>query len=182
MTNLRIFDQAFKASWLERLKEQSDGWEELPRKYRIDNIILFGDTYPKKILKEIEDPFWRDVVKLCQLIQDKLYNTIMRAFNIPLWYKSGINISFRKEWFNKGYSKLSDILDLDGMLYHHEETLLRGLKIIFLEYERLRYDVLKLNLIQMNNDKNGPYLPYIYFKTGHEVRGCVRTNILKNTN
>ena len=97
-------------------------------------------------------------------------------------YKSGIKISFQKEWFNKGYSKLSDILDVDGMLYTHEETLLRGLKIFFLEYERLRYDVLKLNLIQMNNDKNGPYLPYIYFKMGHEVRGCARTNILKNTN
>ena len=133
MTNLQTFDQSLKSSWIKRIKEQTDGWEELPRKYQIDKIILFGNNYPTKILQNLEDPFWKNVVNACQLIQYKLYNDTLSAFNIPLWYNGDINISFRREWFKKGYTKLSDILDVEGVIYSRAEMSLRGLKINFLD-------------------------------------------------
>ena len=51
MTNLRTFDQSLKISWLRRLIDHSDGWEELPRKFNVNNIPLFGCNYPKVLLK-----------------------------------------------------------------------------------------------------------------------------------
>ena len=183
MTNLKLFDQSLKASWLKRLKDESDGWEELPRKYRIENILIFGDSYTKTLLKRIEDPFWKDVVKACQTIQSKSYDTGVRAFNMPLWYNSRISINFRKDWLNMGYHKLSDILDRDGKIMSLEECYKEGSILIFWSIKKLRYDISNLNLIHHNNVKLGPYLPYFLFKIGHDGKGCSKSyNLLLSTN
>ena len=101
---------------------------------------------------------------------------------MPLWYNSKISINFRKDWLNMGYYKLSDILDKDGKILCLEEMFQRGLKINFLEYEKLRYDISNINLIQQNNVKSGPHLPYFLFKTGHDGKGCSKTyNLLLST-
>ena len=183
MTNLKLFDQSLKVSWLKRLKDETDGWEELPRKYRVENILIFGDSYTKTLLKRIEEPFWKDVVKACQAIQVKIYDTGVRAFNMPLWYNSRISINFRKDWLKKGYYNLSDILDRDGKILILEEMLQRGLNINFLEYEKTEKDISNLNLIHHNNVKLGPYLPYLLFKIGHDEKECSKSyNLLLSTN
>ena len=46
MTNLQIFNNALKLSWLKRLNNPDDGWEQFPRHHNIHKIILFGDKYP----------------------------------------------------------------------------------------------------------------------------------------
>ena len=57
MTNLKTFDTALKVSWLKRLKNEYDGWEEFPRKFNIHKIILFGDRYHTQLLKYTKNKF-----------------------------------------------------------------------------------------------------------------------------
>ena len=120
MTNLKIFDQSLKISWLKRFKDHTDGWEEIPRKFNIHNIPIFSDKYPTLLRKSLNNQFWRDVVNACENLQNKINNIATKTYNIPLWYNSKINISFRKEWYKKGYLNLSDILDINGKLCKHE--------------------------------------------------------------
>ena len=49
LTNLRVFDTALKLSWLKRLLTQSKGWAEFPIKFRILDILKYGDNFPQKI-------------------------------------------------------------------------------------------------------------------------------------
>ena len=57
MTNIKTFDTALKISWLKRLKNEDDGWEEFPRIFNIHKIILFGDHYHVKLLKYTKTSF-----------------------------------------------------------------------------------------------------------------------------
>ena len=59
----------------------------------------------------------------------------------------------------------------------------KGLKLNFLEYERLRYDIAKLNLQQEENEMFGPYIPILLFKIDYNKKGCSQTyNLIINTN
>ena len=107
---------------------------------------------------------------LCKLFQTRMSNISTKAHNIPLWYNSKINISFRKEWFDKGYHNISDILDRDGALFKNEDMSSRGLKFNFLEYESLKVDISKLPMRHAKNNKLGPYLPYTLFKMGYNKK------------
>ena len=102
LTNLRVFDEALKISWLKRFKNEEDGLEEFPRKYNIQNIILFGNKYPEKIRKTIKNKFWENVITACQSMQNKLSTNNTWAFNIPLRYNSLINFEFRNKWYTQG--------------------------------------------------------------------------------
>ena len=60
---------------------------------------------------------------------------------------------------------------------------LKGLKLNFLEYERLRFDISKLNIHQENNKMFGPYIPILLLKTRFNMKGCSQTyNLMMNTN
>ena len=79
--------------------------------------------------------------------------------------------------------KLGDILNKEGNLFSNMEMTEKGLLMNFLDYERLRFDISNINFIDNKNDMYGPYLPYILFKTGYNVKGCAKTyNCLMNYN
>ena len=59
----------------------------------------------------------------------------------------------------------------------------RGLHIIFLEYEKLRYDTRKVFSNNKGCEMFGPYLPYILFKIGYNIKDCAKIyNLLMNFN
>ena len=183
MTNIKTFDTALKISWLKRLKNEDDGWEEFPRILNIHKIILFGDHYHMKLLKYTKNKFWRDVINASKMLLNSLSNIETKASNIPIWFNSGINIVYRKTWFQKGYVWESDILDLNGDLFLNEELLNRGLYLNFLDYERLKYDISRLNIRERSNINYGPHIPYILFKIGYQQKGCSNIyRILTNSN
>ena len=183
MTNLRTFDKALKISWIKRLNDQNSGWEHFPRKFNIHKIILFGDAYPHTLIQDIDNAFWKDVVIACVQLHEVIANKTNEAYNIPLWFNSKINLSFRASWYQNGYKKLSDILDEDGNILSNMNLNNRGLKINFLDYEKLRYDISKLILPQNRNNMAGPYLPIVLFEIGHNMKGCAKTyNLLMNFN
>ena len=94
-----------------------------------------------------------------------------------------MNLRFRGVWYQKGCRKVSDILDKEGIILSNRALTNKGLKIIFLDYERLRYDISKLTIPQERNDMFGPYLPAIFFEMGYNMKGCARSyNLLMNSN
>ena len=155
----------------------------IPRHYCIHKIILFGDKYPDTILKKINNPFWKDVAKACGIIQKKLNGECHNAYNIPLWFNSNINIGFRNDWYKKGYTKLSDILDIENHLLSHIDMQNRGLEINFIDYARLKYDIRNIDMKEERSLMSGPYLPLLLFRIGHNMKGCARTyNMMMNFN
>ena len=115
------------------------------------------------------------MVRASESFQKKIFGITLKTYNIPLWYNSKINITFRKEWFNKRYYTLIDVLDKNGNILKNEDLTRRGLILNFLEYEKIRFDISQIDKRQENPRKLGPYLPYIFFKMGHNVKGCART-------
>ena len=96
MTNLKSFDNAFIVSWLKRLKNEDDGWEEFPRTLNIHKIVPFGYRYHVHLLIYTKNKFWRDVINASKMLSDRLANVETNASNIPIWFNSGINIVYSK--------------------------------------------------------------------------------------
>ena len=175
MTNLHVFNRALKISWIKRLKNQEDGWEDFPRYFGIHKIIFFGDKFPNILIKKIDNPFWSDVAQACEFLLVKVNKENSMPYNIPLWFNSNLNIGFKREWFNKGYTKLSDILDTDGIIFSHTEMKERGLNLNFLEYEKLRFDIFGIKKPRGKNNMFGPYILQILLKIGYNIKGCANT-------
>ena len=175
MTNLRMFDKSLQISWIKRLKDQNDGWEFFPRYFNIHKIEIFGDIYPTTLANKINNPFWLDVSQACATFQSTIYNENNKAYNIPLWHNSGITLSFKKQWFDKGYTKISDIMNIEGQILTRDEMMDRGLNLNFLDYEKLRFDISNLNIKHGRNDMNGPYIPLTLTKIGYNGKGCSNT-------
>ena len=57
----------------------------------------------------------------------------------------------------------------------NEDLARKGLTLNFLEYERIRFDLSKIDKRQDTPLKMGPHLPYIFFKMGYNVKGCAKT-------
>ena len=183
MINLRIFDNALKISWIKRLKNQDDWWEKFPRHFNIHNIITFGDKYPTTLIKKIDNDFWKDVARSCALLQNKLNSMQNDAYNIPIWFNSGLQVNFKKTWYDKGYTKISDILDENGQLLSRNVMNEIGLSVNFLDYEKIRFDITNINMKAYNKRMYGPYIPPLLFAIGYNTKGCARTyNLLMNYN
>ena len=108
ITNLKVFNNSLKLSWLKRLKNSEDGWEQFPRQFNIHKIILYGDKYPNILLHNTYNPFWKDVILASLSLHLATKKTNIQAYNTPLWFNSDINKGFKREWFEKGYTKLND--------------------------------------------------------------------------
>ena len=157
--------------------------EQFPRHYKIHKIIIFGDKYPSSIIQKLDNPFWNDVVKSCITLYNRIKKENNNSYNIPLWFNNDININYKKDWFYRGYTSLRDILDNNGNLFTHRDMENRGLSINFLDYEKLRYDIHKLSSITKDCEMFGPYLPYILFTIGYNIKGCAKIyNLLMNCN
>ena len=96
------------------------------------------------------------------------------SYNTPLWVSSGLNLPFRKTWYQKGYLWVRDMLNEEGNLVLIKEMSEKELKINFLEYEKLKCETSNLNLRQRSNNQFGPYKPYTIL-IGYKVKGCSKT-------
>ena len=63
-------------------------------------------------------------------------------------------------------------MDINGDLLLNEELLNKGLYLNFLDYERLKYDISRLNIRNRANTNYGPHIPYVLFKMGYQQKGC----------
>ena len=177
MTNLRVFDASLKLSWLKRLNNQTKGWSEFPIHYRILDTLKYGDLFPKQVLDNIKNKFWKDMVRcIINLNKTLKFTKWIQIQNMPLWYNSALNIEYRKNWENKGYHILNDVLDNNGNLFTLEKMNENGINMNFLDYHKLNLSVKKLrNEEEIYTKLSGPYLPRIMFEIGTYGKGCSKT-------
>ena len=115
MTNIKIFDAALKLSGVKRLLTQTDGWAEFPRYFNIHNILRFGDEYAKHIYATSHNNFWKDIIKsMINLEKSFKISIFIHIQNMPIWHNSRLNFEYRKNWAEKGYYIVNDILNEGG--------------------------------------------------------------------
>ena len=177
MTNISTFDSALKLSWLKKFITQIEGWVEFPLAFNIQNIFEYGDRNTNNLQAEIKNKFWKDIILSARKLENVcIITNYIQIQNIPLWYNSQLNLGYRREWAEKGYFIIKDILNGLGYLMTKEELNERGLKIHFLDYESLKFNFDK---IVQNIDKTipiiGPHLPRPLFEIGLTQKGCSGT-------
>ena len=149
MMNLRIFDLSLKLSWFKSLMYQSYVWAEFPTQYRIMDTLKYGDLFPKEIIHNIKNKFWKDVVRGIMKLNETLkFNKPIQTQNMPLWHSSKLNIEYRKDWGNKAYYILNDLLDNNGKLLTNQNMTEKNININFLDYHKLQCSVKKLKWTQ----------------------------------
>ena len=177
MTNLKVFDSSLKLSWLRRIINQTEGWVEFPIEFNISNIFKYGDVYIINFTKRTKNKFWKDILLSVMDLQKKFeIKHFIQVQNTPLWYNSQLNLGYRKDWVEKGYYLVKDILDDFGELRTKRDLNENGIKLHFLDFESLKF---KVNELMHNIDKTdftiGPHLPRILFETGITQKGCSGT-------
>ena len=176
MTNLKIFDASLKISWFKRLTNQSLGWAKFPIQYGMNDILKYGDNFPKKILCTIKNKFWYDMVQsIIKLNKAMKYKNSLQLQNMPLWRNSVMNIEYRRKWENKGILIINDILNEEGEILTLEELKIKDLYMHFLDYSKLKFSIKKVLQIDGEYTKlHGPFLLRILFEVGVADKGCGR--------
>ena len=125
---------------------QSTGWADFPTQYRVVEILRHGDTFPKKIVENIHNHFWRDMVQsIIKLNETMKFKRINQIQNMPLLHNSLSNIECKRKWETQGISILSDILNDNGDLMKIIEMNAINLNIHFLDYLKLHNSIKILN-------------------------------------
>ena len=177
LTNLQKFDSALKISWMKRLLNQNEGWAIFPLKYGIGKILRYGDEYQEIVIANTSNKFWKDTAMAIKALYDTLqYNNTNQIYNTPIWYNSKIKLKNRREWDEKGFHLLSDILTEEGILLNERELRAGGLKINFLDYHKLdkKWKILTQGCI-LGKKKIGPQIPRLLFEIGLAPKGCNKT-------
>ena len=79
-----------------------------------DKILIFGDQWCDKILPNIHNNFWADVLDNWKILNGKpkneSFSDTLRTF---LWYNSEIskNTLYFPDWYRKGIHMIADIID-----------------------------------------------------------------------
>ena len=143
MINVNIFIKALKISWLRRIVKHSDSisWYTLS-KINILNLFSLGPGYVNEITKDIDNPFWKDILKnwhdFCNLVE---IETVQNVLDSPVWYNKNLINGYNFciwDWFKRGIRQVSDLYDEQGNLCSFETLKVRfGLKGTFLEYHSL---------------------------------------------
>ena len=175
MTNLKIFDLSLKISWVKRFSAQTEGWAEFPNSMGFSKILVFGDQYLRKLQQKTHNKFWLEVLKgLIQFFSTFKIKTTLQVQWMPLWFNSILDFEYRRNWYEKGYTVLGDILNEYGDIMTITELSERGLIINFLDYYKIKKRIQDLN-ITAHAPIQGPYIPRILFEIGTSGKGCSKT-------
>ena len=146
MINLENFILGLKITWIRRLLTQSySPWITLFETTitTVTKIIQLGQLYTLELVSKIHNIFWRDIL----MAYGSLLSSINPKSNYeklisPLWYNSAIskNVLYYREWYLKGISIVSDILNEDKTIMSSVDIQLKYRigSINFLDYHRIK--------------------------------------------
>ena len=163
MINTNMFIKSLhisSCSWLRRIIKQSDtvSWCSMSN-INFEKLFNFGSGYIKTIIKNIKNPFWRDILNdwtaFCDCLNIEKAQDILDS---PLWYNkkiiSGANFCV-KDWYEKGVRQVADLLDDLGDIYEFETFKTRfGLRGTFLEFQSLIRKIPNRWKITLDENKN----------------------------
>ena len=147
MPDIYLKAKAFRLMWLKRaLMNPNKTWVKIINAFLQDikfiDLIQTNSTIDKTMLSRLPH-FYADILTdwsgFAKLHIENACDVKMQS----LWYNQYISIDkkavFWKQWYNKGISKVSDILTAEGtFMSQHELSTNYGLKISFLEALQIR--------------------------------------------
>ena len=96
----------------------------------------------ENLLLGIKNKFWKDTIESAMKLGRECKIThYIQVHNTPLWYNSQLELEYRKSWVERGCFIIKDILNEFGELMIEAELNNKGLKIHFLDYEKLRFRI-----------------------------------------
>ena len=138
----------------------------------IDKAIFYVSIYIENIEKNIENPFWFDVVQAIKLLWEKFYPTNhTERLATPLWLSKEIFVHNSKENLSSGYRPLYDIVDAKGHLLSMHKLERSGYQCNVIEYNDLRIKTAKILGNLDINKREGPNIPLLLSLVGNE-KGC----------
>ena len=110
MIHLKSFMKSMKITWMKRLLISDSSWTllfENITKAKKDQFFIFGLDFSKKIVKQINNSFWKDTLMCyCEFKETiKNYETNEDIMHNELWFNNDIKIDnnsiFYDSWFKK---------------------------------------------------------------------------------
>ena len=194
MINLLAYIKALKITWLRRILNSDGVWQNLLlHRIKLYHLLQFGIEYVEKVLKDIKNKFWKDVLISWRDMVRKKDNSFTE-FNLedilksPIWYKSKIKIDnthiYLKTWHEKGILYINDLINEDGTLFTYEEFINKfHLNANFLEFEGLLQSIKALfwkHNIGRSTKLHYPWIPNNIVDILREKTGSKRMyNILR---
>ena len=122
MIHIPSFVKALKLTWIRRILQTSSSWVNLfneATKCSIKSVCDFGNEYLRSKLKEISNPFWKDVLhSLCDFVTLIPKRNISSVLKSPLWHNCFIKIDkrpiFIKKWYDSGIILIQDLFTDNG--------------------------------------------------------------------
>ena len=76
MINVDAFIKGLKSTWIRRLLISNSKWQYIIKSdLNIKDLINFGKSYPESLIKQINNPFWSDVIKSYSSVIQHIKNT-----------------------------------------------------------------------------------------------------------
>ena len=170
MINIDAFIKGLKATWIRRLIISNSKWQYIIKSnLNIKDLINFGKSYSESLIKQINNPFWSDVVKsYSSVIQLKEKNTTEYFLSSPIFHNPEILIGkqtiFYQQWYNKGICYINGMFKENGEFYTELEFVHKyNIKTNFLQFNGLKVAIKvfakKLKLDTIRNKLSNPMLP-----------------------
>ena len=90
MIHISSFVKALKLTWIRRILQTNSSWVNLfneSTQCSIKSVCDFGNEYLRCRLKEIINPFWKDVLQsLCDFVTLLPKRNISAVLKSPLWH------------------------------------------------------------------------------------------------
>ena len=168
--NIDAFIKGLKATWIRRLIISNSKWQYIIKSnLNIKDLINFGKSYSESLIKQINNPFWSDVVKsYSSVIQLKEKNTTEYFLSSPIFHNPEILIGkktiFYQQWYNKGICYINDMFKENEEFYTELEFVHKyNIKTNFLQFNGLKAAIKvfakQLKLATIRNKLSNPMIP-----------------------
>ena len=144
MVDLNVFDKSLKLRWIGRIFENNTSWKfNLEKTYPIiSSFHKLGDSFGKRILNDVKNPFWNDVFKyyylfhnkyICRTLNELEATSFLFNSNITIGNKPIRNMNMAK----KGVYQIMQIKEGNRYLTRQEINTKFNTKLNFLQYRSL---------------------------------------------
>ena len=122
MVNLPNFDKSLKITWLRKLHNNEPDLAEFAKFYKVNRLTTTDVNYLKKLIRQIDNPFWKCVAKS----YSKWFGCFKATLNIQvekecLWGNPRINIPFCHQLYKNGIIYLTDLFNQEGRQLSKQE-------------------------------------------------------------
>ena len=131
-------------------------------------MTALDTKYAEEMLKNIENPFWKDILTAYIKTKEKIELREDNILKIPVFYNNNICIDkryvFWKDWYKKDIRFINDLVKENRELYSQEELIERyNITTNYLHYQgiikSIKIYLNKLKII-LSTKIEAPFIPY----------------------